>query len=88
MLYDLMQTLPVGGLIYVSDHDHLCITFDNKNQNYIASSSWTDKHEENIPYQLLTCSFLPEGLVIDHDLTNKSRQFGKGLWTPAVYRNI
>lgn len=90
ILGNIARNLPMGGLIYVANHDGLIrkrISFfdqDDRRENIKDDLySLLDKNKD-----LKDSSFLPPELEVDTDLSRKVRGYEGGIWKPAVYRRV
>ena len=93
ILGNIVRNLPMGGLIYVANHEGLYDTTrrissllgDNEDKKIISKYfySMLDKDKD-----LREGSFLPPELEVDRDLSVKARTYDRGVWKPAVYRRV
>lgn len=93
ILGNIARNLPLGGLIYVANHDGLCdrtrkISFfygdkNDKRNNIKDLYSILDKNKD-----IEDESFLPPEIEVDRDLSVKARRYPSGIWNPAVYRKV
>lgn len=91
LLRNIARNLPVGGLIYVANHDQMSddpyAGFLGGIGNTISSAmdmySLADKNKD-----LRESSFLPPELEVDKNLSEVARTFDGASWKPAVYRRV
>lgn len=84
-----VSAIPVGGLIYVTDHKTILkyssVNFPKDNRK---SDCNEDKHKDLYDGSFYEGSFLHPKLEIDFELSMKARTNGNSIWTPAVYKRI
>jgi len=84
LMADLSERLPKDGLIYVSNHEHIC----NKIYKNMLSLC-TTATERNTKCITDLKEILPKCVIVDSKLTAIARRYENGgLWAPAVYRKV